>query len=83
MTSGPKLLAKALNDPSGLRFEEACRLAEAYGFALVRSKGSHFIYMHASYGRPLNLQRVGAMAKPYQVRQLLNALWELGLLETE
>jgi hypothetical protein len=83
MTSGPKLLAKALNDPSGLRFEEACRLAEANGFALVRSKGSHFIYKHALCGRLLNLQRIGAMAKPYQVCQLLNALRELGLLERE
>jgi hypothetical protein len=83
MTSGAKLLAKALNDPSSLRFKEACRLAEAHGFTLARSKGSHSVYKHADYGRLLNLQRIGGMAKPYQVRQLLNAIEELGRLEKE
>jgi hypothetical protein len=28
-------------------------------------------------------RRPAGWPKPYQVRQLLNALWELGLLETE
>jgi len=83
MTSRAKLLQKALDDPGSLRFEEACRLAAAHGFSLARSRGSHFIYRHTRFSGLVNPPKVGAMAKAYQVRQLLNALRELGLVEEE
>ena len=41
-----KLLAKALRNPAGLRFEELCALAEAFGFTRARTTGSHHIYIH-------------------------------------
>ena len=66
-----KLLQKALNSPQSLRFSEALKLAAAFGFQLDRITGSHHIFKRAEVPELLNLQNVGGMAKPYQVRQLL------------
>lgn len=83
MTRRNKLLWKALANPAGLRFEELCALAEQLGFVLDRTKGSHFIYKHKGLRRPLNFQNVDGKAKPFQVKQLLDAARELGLIEEE
>lgn len=66
-----KLLQKALNSPQSLRFSEVLKLAGAFGFRLDRITGSHHIFKRAEVPELLNLQNVGGMAKPYQVRQLL------------
>lgn len=66
-----KLLQKALNSPQSLRFSEVLKLAAAFGFQLDRISGSHHIFKRAGIPELLNLQDVGGMAKPYQVRQLL------------
>ena len=66
-----KLLQRALDNPRGLRFTEAVKLAEAFGFRLDRISGSHHIMKRAGIPELVNLQNVGGMAKPYQVRQLL------------
>lgn len=66
-----KLLQKALNSPQSLRFSEVLKLAGAFGFRLDRISGSHHIFKRAEVPGLLNLQNVGGMAKPYQVRQLL------------
>ena len=66
-----KLLRKALDNASGLRFAEALKLARAFGFQLDRISGSHHILKRAGIPELVNLQNVRGMAKPYQVRQLL------------
>ncbi len=66
-----KLLEKALNSPQSLRFSEVLRLARSFGFRLDRTSGSHHILKRAGIPELVNLQNVGGMAKPYQVRQLL------------
>jgi len=66
-----KLLRKALDNPQGLRFAEALKLARAFGFQLDRISGSHHIFKRAGIPELVNLQNVRGMAKPYQVRQLL------------
>ncbi len=71
MTRPPKLLAKALANNKNLRFDELAALAEAFGFTLARTSGSHHIYTHANVPEILNLQSVKGKAKPYQVRQFL------------
>jgi len=74
-----KLLAKARNNPRGLRFPEVCALAEAFGFQLIRQRGSH--RMFARRGVPIhpNLQPdKNGMAKGYQVRDLLKLIDEYG-----
>ena len=67
-----KLLAKALAGSKNLRFTEAVALAEAFGYRLARTKGSHHIFVHPKIKELINLQEVGGKAKPYQVRQLLD-----------
>jgi predicted RNA binding protein YcfA (HicA-like mRNA interferase family) len=67
-----KLLAKALIGSKNLRFAEAVRLAEAFGFRLSRTRGSHNVFVHPILRELVNLQEVGGKAKPYQVRQLLD-----------
>ena len=66
-----KLLAKALSSPANIRFGDIQRLAEAFGFRLLRISGGHHIYGRAGSAEQLNLQNVGGKAKPYQVRQFL------------
>jgi hypothetical protein len=43
----------------------------ALGFHLSRVSGSHHIFSRPGVPELLNLQEVRGMAKPYQVRQLL------------
>ena len=66
-----KLLQKALASPANLRFEEACALAQAFGFHLSRVSASHHIFVHPGVRELVNLQNVQGHAKAYQVRQLL------------
>ncbi len=66
-----KLLQRALQSPNNFRFADACTLAEAFGFRLVRVSGSHHIYVHPAISELVNLQEVRGQAKPYQIRQLL------------
>ena len=76
-----KILEKILSGSRNIRFEDACRLAKALGFALDRTRGSHHIFVHREVaGLRLNLQpdRNGQM-KMYQVRQLLDAMETNGL----
>jgi len=69
--SPEKLLQKALESPSNLRFSQACALARAFGFHLSRVKGSHHIFAHPGVRELVNLQDVQGKAKAYQVQQLL------------
>jgi predicted RNA binding protein YcfA (HicA-like mRNA interferase family) len=66
-----KILGKALSSPANVRFGEMQRLAESFGFRLIRVSGSHHIYGRSGLAEQINLQNVGGKAKPYQVRQFL------------
>lgn len=55
------------------------RVLEAFGFNLDRIKGSHHIYRHPAVPRPLSIQPVKKMAKPYQIDQFLDNVEEFGL----
>ena len=71
------LLARARRSPGGLRFSELCRLAECFGWELVRQRGSHVIYKRRGTMQLMSFQNDRGRAKPYQVRQLLAAIDEL------
>lgn len=81
MNKCQKLLQKARRSPSSLRFDELCRLAECYGWVFVRQNGSHRLYENVRLtpeeGRFMNFQSDNGKAKPYQVKQLLNAIENL------
>ena len=74
MSKIEKLLAKAKNNPDNIRFQEICNLAEYIGFKLKGGKGSHKVYSRKGITEILTLQDVNGMAKPYQVRQLLDII---------
>lgn len=69
------LVAEMRNNPKGVSFNDALKVAEHY-FGKPRNKGtSHYVFKMTWPGDPrVNLQRDGQYAKPYQVRQLLAAI---------
>ena len=69
-----KLLQKLLSGSKNIRFSEAVACANAFGFQLSRSKGSHHIYVHPDIPELINLQNVNGKAKPYQIKQLLEVI---------
>lgn len=78
MADAVRLLARARANPASLRFNELTALAEAFGFALLRTRESHRVDAHPS-GAVVNVQPQGNMAKRYQVRELLKRVDEHGL----
>lgn len=59
-------------------FLALCSLLRALGFA-ERRKGSHHIFGKADVAELINLQRSGASAKVYQVRQVRKVLLKYGI----
>ena len=80
-----KTVAKARNNPAGVRFSEFEALIEALGYRQRRGDGSHRVYVHPTIPLHLNVQpRKDGKAKDYQVRRLLHDIDEFGLhLEDE
>jgi predicted RNA binding protein YcfA (HicA-like mRNA interferase family) len=76
-----KIIEKLLRGESdaNVRFEELCHLLQAKSFRM-RTQGSHHIFTRPGVRERLNLQREGAHAKPYQVRQVRKTLAAYKLL---
>lgn len=79
MSDCEELLEKARNSPNSLRFTELCQLAECFGWEFARQKGSHALYKRRGSTQLMNFQNDKGKAKDYQVRQLVDAIDELGL----
>jgi predicted RNA binding protein YcfA (HicA-like mRNA interferase family) len=62
-----------------VRFADAVRLAEAFGFKPARVSGSHHIFSRSGIPEAVNLQNYHGQAKPYQIRQLLKLVEKYGL----
>ncbi|HSY74992.1 MAG TPA: hypothetical protein VK810_05940 [Dongiaceae bacterium] len=79
--SAEKTLDKILRGDSdaNIRFEELCHLLQTKGFRM-RVNGSHHIFTQTGVMERINLQREGAKAKPYQVRQVRKVLANYKLL---
>ena len=74
-----KLLAKARNNPRGLRFDELIRLLDAYGWQLARVRGSHHIFKRDGVWDQINIQELkGGKAKPEQVKEVLRVIDTFG-----
>jgi len=69
-----KLLKKILAGSKNIRFSDAVRIAEVFGFRLDRINGSHHIFVNPKVSELVNLQDVKGKAKAYQVRQLLKII---------
>jgi hypothetical protein len=79
--SADKTLEKILRGDSdaNIRFEELCHLLQAKGFRMRVSGSQHIFTMTGVFER-INLQREGAKAKSYQVRQVRKILANYKLL---
>jgi len=71
MTRHDKLIDRILRGASdaNIAFDDLCALLAYLGFTL-RVRGSHHVYSKPGVSERINLQRDGATAKPYQVRQV-------------
>ncbi len=58
---------------ANIRFEELRSFLLRLGFA-ERVRGSHHIFRRTGVRELINLQRDGSQAKPYQVRQVRQAI---------
>jgi predicted RNA binding protein YcfA (HicA-like mRNA interferase family) len=76
-----KLLEHCRNNPKGVSYDDLVGLVKALGFQHDRTVGDHMIFVHPVATVPLvNLQRAkSGMAKPYQVRQVLDLIDAHGL----
>ena len=81
IVSAEKTLEKILRGApdTNIRFDEICHLLQAKGFRM-RVSGSHHIFTMSGVMERINLQREGAKAKPYQVRQVRKILANYKLL---
>jgi hypothetical protein len=70
-----KLIQKIRNNPRDVRFDDACKVAEAIGFAAKGGKGDHNSFSRTGEPVGLNFQkRGGGKIKPYQARQLIEMI---------
>jgi hypothetical protein len=86
MSKVEKFLAQLLRGTSdaNISFDGLCQLLRHLGFD-ERSNGSHRIFTRAGVEEIVNLQPRGAMAKPYQVKQVRGIIvkYRLGELSDE
>ncbi|MBF0207138.1 MAG: toxin HicA [Oligoflexia bacterium] len=69
------------DNPKNVRFDELLKVCIKY-FGNPRVRGSHHIFNTPWPGDPrINIQKIGNMAKPYQVRQVMRALDKLRDIE--
>jgi predicted RNA binding protein YcfA (HicA-like mRNA interferase family) len=69
-----KLLKKLLTGTKDVKFSDAVKCAQLFGFHLDRIKGSHHIFIHPDIPELLNLQNYKGKAKVYQIKQLLDII---------
>jgi hypothetical protein len=78
MSITEKLLEQMRREPANVRFNDLKKLCETY-FGKPRQDGSsHAIFKTPWPGDPrVNIQNAKGKAKPYQVRQVLQAIEQL------
>jgi len=78
MSKHDKRIDTLLENPKAVRFEDACRIAEALGFQYKGGKGSHRTYGYQNEPILLNFQDHNGYIKPYQARQLIEMVNKYG-----
>jgi len=84
MASVKKLIRRILsgNADANIPFSGLCRLLKHLEFS-ERIRGDHHIFTRKGVAEILNLQPKGALAKPYQVRQVRQVIVEYKLGEED
>lgn len=78
MASIDEILSQMRRNPKGIRFNDLARVCEHF-FGMPRQSGSsHKVFKTPWQGDPrVNIQNSKGKAKPYQVRQVLQAIERL------
>lgn len=74
-------ILRGLSD-ANVEFEDLCQLLKYLGFEM-RIKGSHHVFRKTGVIQKINLQRQGAKAKPYQVKQVRQLILQYQLAREE
>jgi len=75
MTGIENILIRMRRAPKGLRFNELAKVCEYYFGPPRQSGSSHRVFKTPWQGDPrVNIQNAKGKAKPYQVRQVLQAI---------
>jgi predicted RNA binding protein YcfA (HicA-like mRNA interferase family) len=70
-----KLISSICNNPKDVRFEDACKVAEALGFEGKGGKGSHNSFSKTGERVGLNFQKCkGGTIPTYQAKQLIEMI---------
>ena len=78
MTKLSKILKRMSENPKGVRYIDLRRVCEHYFGEPRRSSGSHCVFKTPwPADHRVNIQNSRGKAKPYQVRQVLNAIEKL------
>lgn len=80
MSRPRKTLERVLSGQAdaNVRFRDLRTLLISLGFN-ERIKGDHYIFARAGIAEIINIQPVGSMSKPYQVRQVREVALRYGL----
>lgn len=77
MERAQAMIAQWRTSQTGVRFSDLAKVCRLY-FGEPRQKGSHLIYRTPWRGSPrVNIQNHNGEAKPYQVRQVLLAVYRM------
>ena len=72
------ILTQMRASPKGIRFNDLCKVCDFYFGNARQSGSSHRVYKTPWQGDPrVNIQNSKGKAKPYQVRQVLQAIERL------
>ena len=78
MSDVRKIIARMRESPAGIRFSELRKVCEACFGEPRQGGGSHLVFKTPWPGDPrVNIQDAGGKVKPYQVRQILQAIDKL------
>lgn len=78
MASIEEILAQMKRNPKGVRFNDLAKVCDQYFGKPRQSGSSHRVYKTPWQGDPrVNIQNAKGKAKPYQVRQVLQAIARL------
>lgn len=73
MASVEKIIEKMLRQPHGIRLEEAEKVLKAYGYDLIRQKGSHRHYLNVKTGELITIKQENPLKKVY-ITNILNRI---------
>lgn len=84
MTDIEDILTRMKRNPKGIRFNDLSKVCEHFFGEPGQSRSSHEVFKTPWQGDPrVNIQNAKGKAKPYQVRQVLQAIDRLEMTNEE